>query len=81
MNILSLNIIGVGCEVKREWIKNIRIQNHTFLVGLQETKSMDVKGSLDKAIWGPNPCQCEVSNLQGLFGGSATLWNPEKKNF
>lgn len=58
--------------------QNLRIQNHTFLVGLQETKSMEVKGSLDKDSWGPNPFQREVSHPQGLSVGIVTLWNPEK---
>nr|KAJ0221007.1 hypothetical protein LSAT_V11C200075540 [Lactuca sativa] len=44
MNIFSNNICEIGCEVKRNWVKESRIQNRSFLVGLQETKSLEVKG-------------------------------------
>ncbi|XP_023729184.1 uncharacterized protein LOC111876849 [Lactuca sativa] len=76
MNIFSNNIRGIGGEVKREWIKNSRIQHHSVFVGLQETKSYEVKGGLDKFIWGPGNFQSEVVDPMGLFGGIVSLWDP-----
>nr|KAJ0195447.1 hypothetical protein LSAT_V11C700350330 [Lactuca sativa] len=43
---------------------------------LQETKSMEVKGCLDKQIWGSSNFQCEVVDPVGLSGGIASLWDP-----
>lgn len=70
------NIRGIGCEVKRGWLKGSRQKNHSFFVGLQETKSMEVKGCLDKKIWGSSNFQCEVVDPVGLSGGIASLWDP-----
>ncbi|CAI9264957.1 unnamed protein product [Lactuca saligna] len=69
---------GVGCEVKRDWIKNIRRDNKVFLLGLQETKLVEIKGCLDRSIWGDSNFQCEVSDPVGLSGGIATIWNPNQ---
>nr|KAJ0210611.1 hypothetical protein LSAT_V11C400216830 [Lactuca sativa] len=69
---------GVGCEVKRDWIKNIRRDNKVFLLGLQETKLVEIKRCLDRSIWGDSNFQCEVSDPVGLSGGIATIWNPNQ---
>lgn len=60
MNIFSNNICGIGCEVKRSWVKDSRIENHSFLVGQQETKSLEVKDGLDRQILGSPNFQCYV---------------------
>nr|KAJ0220562.1 hypothetical protein LSAT_V11C200090910 [Lactuca sativa] len=76
MNIFSNNIRGIGCEIKRCRIRDSRIQNCSFFVGLQETKSTEVKGKLDRQIWGSTNFQCEVIHPVGLSGGIASLWDP-----
>lgn len=65
MNIFSNNICGIGCEVKRSWVKDSKIENHSFLVGQQETKSLEVKDlevkdGLDRQILGSPNFQCYV---------------------
>nr|KAJ0186457.1 hypothetical protein LSAT_V11C900469030 [Lactuca sativa] len=37
---------------------------------------MEVKGCLDKQIWGSSNFQCEVVDPVGLSGGIASLWDP-----
>lgn len=76
MNIFSNNICGIGCEVKRNWVKESRIQNRSFLVGLQETKSLEVKGNLDRQLWGSPNFQCDVVDPVGASGGIVSLWDP-----
>ncbi|XP_023753430.1 uncharacterized protein LOC111901792 [Lactuca sativa] len=76
MNIFSNTIRGIGCEVKRSWLRNCRVQNQAFFVGLQETKSLEVKNKLDKQIWGSSNFQCDVIDPVGLSGGIASLWDP-----
>nr|KAJ0211867.1 hypothetical protein LSAT_V11C400195860 [Lactuca sativa] len=52
-NLVSLKIckgIGIGCEVKRSWLRNCRVQNQAFFVGLQETKSLEEPWR-KKALW------------------------------
>lgn len=60
MNIFSNNIRGIGCEIKRSWLRDCRFKHHSFFVGLQETKSTEVKNKLDRQIWGSPNFQCEV---------------------
>nr|KAJ0191338.1 hypothetical protein LSAT_V11C800414350 [Lactuca sativa] len=76
MNILSSNIRGIGCEVKRSWLRDCRIKHHSFFVGLQETKSKEVKNKLDRQIWGSPNFQCEVIDPVGLSGGISSIWDP-----
>nr|KAJ0213524.1 hypothetical protein LSAT_V11C400208030 [Lactuca sativa] len=66
MNILSNNIRGIGCEVKRSWLRECRIQNHSFFVGLQEMKSREIKNKLDRQIWDSSNFECEVIDPVGL---------------
>nr|KAJ0218832.1 hypothetical protein LSAT_V11C300154990 [Lactuca sativa] len=75
-SILSINSRGVGCKVKREWIKTLKSKNHISLLGIQETKTSEFKGKLDKAIWGSSSFLCETIDSIGLSGGIATLWDP-----
>lgn len=76
MNILSINIRGVGCEVKRDWIRGLRLQLRPSFLAIQETKSVEVIGKLDKLLWGNSIFSCEVSDPEGQSGGIATLWDP-----
>lgn len=76
MNIFSNNICGVGCKVKRNWVKESRTQNRSFLVGLQKTKSLEVKGRLDRQLWGDSNFQCDVVDPVGASGRIASLWDP-----
>lgn len=75
---MSLNCRGIRCEVKRDWIKSLKIKNQLFLLGLQETKVVGFKGCLDKTVWGSNMFQCEAREPTGLSGGIATIWNPDQ---
>nr|KAJ0202347.1 hypothetical protein LSAT_V11C600329500 [Lactuca sativa] len=60
MKILTINSRGVGCEVKREWIKTLRIKNHVLLLGIQEIKALEFRGKLDKVVWGSSAFLCET---------------------
>nr|KAJ0188562.1 hypothetical protein LSAT_V11C900486800 [Lactuca sativa] len=51
-----------------------------LFVGLQEIKSMEVKDSLDRQIWGSSTFQCEVIDPMGLSVGIASLWDPSLFN-
>lgn len=76
MNIFSNNVRGIGCEVKRGWLRDCRIKYHSFFMGLQETKSRDIINNLDRQIWGSPNFRCEVIDPDGLSGGIASFWDP-----
>ncbi|CAH1425689.1 unnamed protein product [Lactuca virosa] len=48
----------------------------TIDVGEKETKSLEIKGGLDKHISGSTNFQCDVVDPLGFSGGIASLWDP-----
>ncbi|GJR03016.1 reverse transcriptase domain-containing protein [Tanacetum coccineum] len=51
MNVLSLNIRGIGEDHKRSWVKRLCIENKVKFVGLQETMSRDDNKFLIQSLW------------------------------
>lgn len=70
MNLLSVNIRGIGCKVKRNWIKELRIKHKLSVLGVQETKSTEVKDGFDKLVWGDSNFECAVLDPVGQSGVS-----------
>lgn len=76
MNLISINIRGIGCKVKRDWIKELRLKHKATILGIQETKSSEVMDGFDRIVWGGLNFSCEVLDPVGQSGGIATLWDP-----
>nr|GFC68669.1 RNA-directed DNA polymerase, eukaryota [Tanacetum cinerariifolium] len=69
MNILSLNIQGLGHKKKKEWVKELNIKHKVNFLALQETK-MDRVNRMDvKFIWDNSNYQYVSSDSAGSSGG------------
>ena len=76
MNVLSLNINGIGVEGKDGWVKKLKDENGISVVALQETLCRDVDTSKVARFWGRKAVDWEVVESSGRSGGLLTLWDP-----
>lgn len=76
ISVLSWNIRGLGCEIKRDNIKRMVNKNNPGIVCLQETKIKVDNFLLRKSVgvWDPI-CWAEI-HPSGLSGGLVSFWNP-----
>lgn len=42
MNVASLNIRGINCDLKIEWVRKICLENKINFIGSQETMSNNI---------------------------------------
>lgn len=63
MNILSLNVCGVGIVEKSRKIKQLCIRNRVTFLGLQETRMVNVDLFKLKSIWGNYNFDFATSNF------------------
>ncbi|GJU58650.1 RNA-directed DNA polymerase, eukaryota [Tanacetum coccineum] len=70
MNILSLNVQGLGSKAKKDWIKELNVLHKVNFLALQETKMENFSVMEAKYIWGN-------SNFTYISSDSivADLWN------
>ena len=74
MNILSLNIQGLGHKTKKEWVKELNIKYRINFLALQETK-MDCVTHMDvKSLWGNSNYDFVASDSLGNSGGMLCIW-------
>ncbi|XP_022014802.1 uncharacterized protein LOC110914308 [Helianthus annuus] len=76
MNVLSLNIRGLGVQGKASWVRNLRIQNEANCVFLQETQCSDVSGFDLEDFWGRGNFQSDCVEANGRSGGLITMCDP-----
>ncbi|KAJ9553452.1 hypothetical protein OSB04_017497 [Centaurea solstitialis] len=67
MKVISLNIRGLGIQVKKEWVKELCRTELPCIIGIQETKLNEVASQTVGSLWGMN----DVGNSGGLL----TIWN------
>ncbi|GJU10427.1 RNA-directed DNA polymerase, eukaryota [Tanacetum coccineum] len=74
MNILSLNIQGLGHKTKKEWIKELSSKNKINFMAIQETKSQCVTHMDVKFMWGNSNYDYVHSEAIGNSGGILCVW-------
>ena len=76
MNVLSLNIRGIGEDHKRSWAKRLCIDNKVNFMGLQETMSHDDTHYLIQSLWKSNTFGHYTKKADGKSGGIIAIWDP-----
>ncbi|XP_021980789.1 uncharacterized protein LOC110876940 [Helianthus annuus] len=76
MNFLSLNVRGLGGDVKARWIQDIKVKYGINFIALQESKCVLGSSMGLRSIWGGNSFGAEWVDSSGLSGGIICLWDP-----
>nr|GFC38034.1 RNA-directed DNA polymerase, eukaryota [Tanacetum cinerariifolium] len=74
MNILSLNIQGLGHKTKEEWIKELTSKNRINFMAIQETKTHYVNHIDVKFMWGNSNYNYVYSEAVGNSDGILYVW-------
>nr|GEY43012.1 RNA-directed DNA polymerase, eukaryota [Tanacetum cinerariifolium] len=74
MNILSLNIQGLGHKTKNEWIKELTSKNKINFMEIQERKTHYVNHMDVKLMWGNSNYNYVYSEAVGNSGGILCVW-------
>nr|GEU93940.1 RNA-directed DNA polymerase, eukaryota [Tanacetum cinerariifolium] len=83
MNILSLNIQGLGHKTKKEWIKELSLKNNINFMAIQETKTNCISHMDVKFMWGNSNYNYVYSEAVENSGGILCVWeaNVFKKDY
>ncbi|XP_076898925.1 uncharacterized protein LOC143552647 [Bidens hawaiensis] len=77
MNVLSLNIRGLGNSSKADWVRGLRIHHEVSFMMIQETQFVDL-GSIDVGrFWGRGDFCFDWVASHGRSGGLLSLWDPK----
>ncbi|GJU68573.1 RNA-directed DNA polymerase, eukaryota [Tanacetum coccineum] len=74
-HIISLNIRGMKRKGEVRWLKEIIRKEKPCVIGLQETKSSDVKEQWVEETWGSRNFGYAQANARGKSGGLLMLWD------
>ncbi|GJW78885.1 RNA-directed DNA polymerase, eukaryota [Tanacetum coccineum] len=74
MNILSLNVQGLGSKAKKYWVKELNILHKVNFLALQETKMENFSVMEAKYIWGNSNFTYLSSDSIGNSGGIVCMW-------
>ncbi|KAJ9562034.1 hypothetical protein OSB04_007194 [Centaurea solstitialis] len=75
MKIISLNIRGLGDQIKKEWIKELCKKEAPCLIGIRETKLKEISIQSAASLWGLNDGDFDFCEAVGNSGGLLTMWN------
>jgi hypothetical protein len=75
MNVLSLNIQGLGENGKKKWVKELCLMNRVNFLSLQETKLTRLDIVMVRNLWGNTYFDYACSSAQGRSGGILCMWN------
>lgn len=78
MNVLSVNIRGLGGEEKSPWIRSLRLVNEIGFIMLQETQFSSLDGMDISRFWGNGEFSYEWVGATGRSGGLLSLWDPRR---
>ncbi|GJY58836.1 RNA-directed DNA polymerase, eukaryota [Tanacetum coccineum] len=76
MNVLSLNIQGLGQLTKKRWIRELNMKNKINFVAFQETKLESIDLFSIKELWGNFSFDFTLSPSIGFSGGILCVWDP-----
>lgn len=72
--ILSYNICGVGCSVKRKSLSSLIRKEGFDVCLLQETKAVAVSDKMIFEIWGGTDVEWSYNSYVGFSGGLINMW-------
>lgn len=74
MKIISWNVRGLGCQIKRASVKEVIRQSRSDIVLLQETKLCVVSDSIVNEVWGCLSARWLCRESVGASGGILLIW-------
>ncbi|XP_058761354.1 uncharacterized protein LOC131634746 [Vicia villosa] len=74
MNIMSFNIRGCGCVIKRRSLRKMIDKGQADMVFLQETKTQVVDFNFIRSLWGHDDCEWTSKDSNGASGGLSIIW-------
>ena len=74
MNIMSINIQGLGHKSKKEWVKELTSKNKINFIAIQETNMEKVSHMDVKFMWGNSNYDFVYSESLGSSGGILCIW-------
>ncbi|GJX27929.1 RNA-directed DNA polymerase, eukaryota [Tanacetum coccineum] len=77
MNFMSLNIQGLAQKAKKDWVKELCVNNKVNFLSLQETKMEEIELFTIKACWGNFTFDHMYSPSVGFSGGILCVWDPK----
>nr|GEW02363.1 RNA-directed DNA polymerase, eukaryota [Tanacetum cinerariifolium] len=83
MNILSINVQGLGNKTKKEWIKELSSKSNLNFLAIQETKLEKISQMDVKFMWGDSNFDFVYSESLGFSAGILCIWEKDffKKYF
>nr|GFB17648.1 RNA-directed DNA polymerase, eukaryota [Tanacetum cinerariifolium] len=76
MNFLSLNIQGLFQKAKKDWVKELSVNNKVNFLAIQETKTENMELRCVRSCWGNYAFDYIHSNSVGNSGGIMCAWDP-----
>ncbi|KAJ0519996.1 putative RNA-directed DNA polymerase [Helianthus annuus] len=76
MNILSVNLRGVGNSRKLDWIRGLKTSNKVHFLAIQESKLKDSSDFGFNFLWGRSIFERAVVESHGRSGGLVSMWDP-----
>ncbi|GJS90826.1 RNA-directed DNA polymerase, eukaryota [Tanacetum coccineum] len=76
MNLLSLNIQGLGNKAKKGWIRELNTKHRVSFVAIQETKMKNIDLFSINVLWGNFAFDYAFSLSLGYSGGILCAWDP-----
>ena len=74
MNMLSINVQGLGNKNKKEWVKQLSIKHKLNFIAIQETKMDKISHMEVKFMWGNSNYDFVCSDSLGNSGGILCIW-------
>ncbi|GKD86117.1 RNA-directed DNA polymerase, eukaryota, partial [Tanacetum coccineum] len=75
MNVLSLNIQGIGSKGKKQWVRELCSSRKVNFLTLQETKVDQIDEVLVKLLWGNSTFDYAFSSSVGYSRGVVCVWD------
>jgi hypothetical protein len=75
MNVLSLNIRGVGEDHKKSWIKRLCSEHKVNFLGIQETMTGKLNRYVVQSMWNNSPFEFTHKHSYGKSGGILAVWD------
>ncbi|XP_022041076.1 uncharacterized protein LOC110943648 [Helianthus annuus] len=78
MNVMSINIRGLGGIEKGPWIRGLRVANEVGFIMIQETQFCSLEGVNVGTFWGNGSFGFEWVGATGRTGGLLSMWDTKK---
>ncbi|XP_021996297.1 uncharacterized protein LOC110893498 [Helianthus annuus] len=75
MNVMSLNIRGLGCSGKTEWVRGLRVHHEVHFILIQETQFSSLDTVDIGRFWGRGDFSFEWVPSAGRSGGLLSIWD------